>query len=163
LKLETVYVILDKLKGGCPVNDILNLNKIGEGQDSEVYSLDNNRVIKLFRNSKDDKVAIHEMKILKTIDNTGISVPKVYEYIHTAGRPGFIMGRVDGNSIISVIERKPYLMVRMSKVFAKSHSEIHKIDAPIEIPLIKEELKNCIKTVNCLTDEIIEYTLKLLN
>ena len=145
------------------MNDILNLNKIGGGQDSEVYSLENNKAIKLFRNSKDDKVAIHEMEILKTVDKIGIRVPKVYEYIYTAGRPGFIMERVHGDSIISIMEKKPYLMLRMSKVFAKSHSEIHKINAPIEIPLIKEELKNCIKTINCLTDEIIEYTLKLLS
>lgn len=145
------------------MNEISNLNKIGEGQDSEVYLLDNNRVLKLFRDSKDDKVAIREMEILRIIDKTGISVPKVYEYIHTEGRPGFIMERIDGNSIIAVIEKKPYLMLRMSKLFGKSHSEIHKKDAPIEIPLIKEEMKNCIKTVSCLSIEIIEYTIKLLS
>lgn len=145
------------------MKDILELNKLGEGQDSEVYSLENNKVIKLFRNAKDDKVAIHEMEILKTIGKTGLRVPKVYEYIYSASRPGFIMERVNGESIISIIEKKPYLMLSLSKVFAKSHYEIHKINAPNEIPLIKEGLKNCIKSVNCLNDEIIEYTLNLLS
>lgn len=144
------------------MNKISNLHKIGEGQDSEVYLLDSNRVLKLYKNPKYNEIAIHEMEILNTIGRTGISVPKVYEYVCTEGRPGFIMEQVYGNSIISIIEKKPYLMLKMSKLFGKSHSEIHKADAPVELPSIKEAMENCIKNVSCLSDEIIEYTIKLL-
>ncbi len=145
------------------MDGISNLNKIGEGQESEVFSLEDNRVMKLFRNSEDDKLAFHEMEVLKTIDKIGISVPKVYEYICIGGRPGYIMEQAYGNSIVSIIEKKPYLTIRLSKIFGKSHWEINKIDAPIEIRLLKEGLKKGIKSVNCLDDEIIEYTLKLLS
>lgn len=145
------------------MNELLNLKKIGEGQDSEVYSLENGKVLKLFRKSNAGKMAIREIEILKTICKTGINIPKVYEYVCISDRPGFIMEEVEGDSILSINEKKPYLMVKMSKVFAKSHAEIHKFEAPNEIPLLKEEMKKCIKSVKCLEKEIIEYTLNLLN
>lgn len=145
------------------MNELLNLKKLGEGQDSEVYSLENGKVLKLFKKPNANKMAIREIEILKIIYKTGINIPKVYENVNISDRPGFIMEQVQGDSILSINEKKPYLMIRMSKIFAKSHAEIHKFEAPNQIPLLKEDLRKCIKSVKCLEDEIVEYTLNLLS
>lgn len=144
------------------MDKLANLNKIGEGQESEVYSLEDSKVLKLFRNYGDDQIARREMEILKIIYQNGIHTPKVYEYVNVSSRPGYIMERIYGSSIISIIEKKPYLILSMSRIFAKAHFEIHRLDTQIRIPSLKEELNSHIKAVNCLEDEIKEYTFKLL-
>jgi uncharacterized protein (TIGR02172 family) len=145
------------------VNEFINLNKIGEGQDSEVYSLEDSKVLKLFRNPNDDRNAIREMEVLEQIYKAGINAPRVYEYVSILNRPGFTMDRIDGNSIMSIIEKKPYLILQVSKEFGRLHSEIHRLDNQVKIPSLKENLRNSIKAVNCLENELIECTLKLLS
>lgn len=145
------------------MEDMNSFSKIGEGQDAEVYAIEDNKVLKLFRNSNDEKVALREMEILKTMYRSGLLVPKVHEYVNISSRPGFVMERITGNSILSTVEKRPYIMLRVSKMFGQYHSDIHKFVAPVEIPLLKEGLERSITAVHCLDDEIIQYTLKLLS
>ena len=63
---------------------------IGKGRTAEVYDYKDNKVLKLFYSTSNDKDIEYEYLITKNISNITSIVPKVYDVINVNNRMGIV-------------------------------------------------------------------------
>ena len=100
--------------------------KIGEGEFSEVFRIEDGKVIKLFKNGYLNNESIkNEYSVAKYIgDNTNLA-PKVYEMTTIKDRIGFIMDEVKGELFQDVIDNNRENIEFYAKLLGKNQSELH--------------------------------------
>ena len=95
---------------------------IGQGRTAEIFELNSNKVIKLFRQDFPLPVIEHEFKIGKEIANKGLPIPKIYDLIEIDNRVGIVYEKVMGPTMMSIISSRPWRI----KVEAKRLAELHR-------------------------------------
>lgn len=60
----------------------------------------------------------------------GIPSPCAYEFIEQNGRYGFVMDRLNGETMLQIIQKEPFRAVTIAKQMAKLHYDLHSILPP---------------------------------
>ncbi|MDF2800552.1 MAG: aminoglycoside phosphotransferase [Anaerocolumna sp.] len=134
---------------------------IGQGNTAEIYKLEDDKILKLFRNgiSKDiiEREYLNGIAIQKILD----CVPKVYEMVDVNDRHGIIYQRINGIDMLKTTLTCLWRINYYAKKLAHYHLNIHK---PIEENIIttKESLEENLNCVDVLTDENKEIIRKYL-
>lgn len=115
------------------------MNKIAEGREAEIFVLPGERVLKLFRSHEFGHLA--ESHALAALSSLGGPVPRFEEFVMVDGRPGLVMQRVGGSSMMELIERRPLRLSSLGRRLADIHTEIHRIRAPSNLPAQKDQLR----------------------
>lgn len=103
-----------------------HLNRpIAVGRTAEVFAWENGKVLKLYREGFDPADAVYEHELALKVQNTGLPVPAVYDLIEIQNRRGIIYERVDGPSMLEVIEARPLNMVRQITLLGELHADMH--------------------------------------
>lgn len=100
------------------------------GRTAEIYAWGDGRILKLLRPGFHPGLIKQEELITTAIYQAGIAAPKIYGVIEVKGRPGIIYERIDGPSLIEMMERHPLRLREYAKMLAKLHANIHKIKYP---------------------------------
>lgn len=79
------------------------LHKIGEGNTSDIFWIDNKRVLKLFKTGYSQSTAQHEYENHRLVSGIISNIPKIYEYTEINGRFGFVMENVQGKMLSSLM------------------------------------------------------------
>ena len=144
--------------------DIKDIEMIGQGNTAEIYKLDDNIILKLFRNGLHKGIIEREYQngifIQKILD----CVPKTYEIVEVNGRYGIIYQNIKGIDMLKIMLTSLWKINKYSKDFAHYHLSIQK---PVRdgISTVKEKLEEDINAVNILsieTKEIVKKYLKQL-
>jgi aminoglycoside phosphotransferase (APT) family kinase protein len=104
---------------------------IGQGRTAEIFSWENGRVLRLFREGASREWAWREMEVYRSVRRAGIACPAVYPtesedgLIEIDGRFGFVMDRIDGPSMLDLMTGKPWRLWRYARWFATLHRRIH--------------------------------------
>ena len=104
---------------------MLKNNVIGRGMTAEVYELDDGKVLKLYNEGFSEDVIKFEAHIGKQIFEAGISSPEVYGIVEVEGRLGIVFQRIHGQSMLKLIEKKPWKLAYYSRCMARMHAEMH--------------------------------------
>lgn len=137
---------------------------IGQGNTAEIYRLDNNKILKLFRNGLNKDIIEKEYQNGIIIQNILECVPKVYEMVEINGRHGIIYEEVHGRDMLKIIMGSLWKTNGFAKELAHCHLSIQK---PVKEHLctVKEKLEADINSVDILSEEnkeIIRHYLKQL-
>ncbi|QVK17009.1 phosphotransferase [Mycoplasmatota bacterium] len=98
---------------------------IGKGRTAEVYTHDDDKILKLFFDWVPTDNITYEAEIGKEINEAGISSPCVYEIIDKNKRKGIIYDRIDGKTILEILENKPWKAAFYGRKMARIHHKIH--------------------------------------
>jgi aminoglycoside phosphotransferase (APT) family kinase protein len=104
---------------------------VGEGRTAEILAWGEGRVLRLLREGASRARALRELRVLRSIHETGIPSPAVYPadtgdgLVEIDGRLGFVMDRVEGPSMLRELTAKPWRLVRSARTFARLHRAIH--------------------------------------
>lgn len=100
--------------------------KIGEGETAEVFKLDHNRVVKLFKSDffNQDDFNI-EYKTAKYMGNYSNYAPKVFEKLLIGGRTGYVMEEVTGSLFQDSIDNYPEKIEDHAKLLGSTHKSLH--------------------------------------
>ena len=120
-------------------------NPISAGRTAEIYSWDQDQVIKLFYDWVELESIENEARISRAIYESGLPVPEVGELIHVNERVGLIYQRVHGDSMYKAAQRKPWNIPHYLKRFAELHVEIHSRRISIELPSQRQMLERSIQ------------------
>jgi aminoglycoside phosphotransferase (APT) family kinase protein len=134
--------------GGTNVLD----KKIGEGRTAEIFALDDHRIAKVFRSHVPDHFIDRELKISETVQGLGIKVPKVYGIEIINEKNAIIYEKVDGNTLISTLAKKPWHAKEVGQKMARLHYEVHSKNGE-GLDSYKDFLKRHIAQVDELTEE----------
>lgn len=127
---------------------------IALGRTAEVFAIDGQCILKLFKSGLPEQQITTEYQISKQIYDTGISTPQPIEIISYEGRKGIIYERITGETMLKVISSNPGSVEAEAARMARLHHEIH--SAPVTtqgLPKQIESLKSKIEEAPYLISE----------
>ena len=137
------------------------MKRIGIGRTAEVYDHKDNKVLKLFYSTVNDKDIEYEYLITKNIfDMTGIA-PKVYDVINVNNRMGIVYERINGQILSEYLSRNLKNAHKIVHEFAQTQKIINNINSE-NIPNHTNKLKQRITNSSLLCDSEKEIILKYL-
>jgi uncharacterized protein (TIGR02172 family) len=126
---------------------------IGQGNTAEIYKLDNDKILKLFRNGLHKSIVEREFENGNAVQKIlNSSVPKVYEMVEIDGRNGIIYEEIKGTDFLKIMVSSIWKITDNAKKLAHYHLEIQK---PVDDKLlsVKEKLEDDLNHVSMISEE----------
>ncbi len=144
--------------------EIKKENMIGQGNTAEIYRLEDDKILKLFRNGLHKGIIEREYQNGISVQKILDCIPKVYEMVEVDGRHGIIYQQIKGKDLLKIMFTSLWKLNHYSKKLAQYHMYIQK---PVkdDISTVKEKLEEDINFVTVLSSEnkeIIKRYLKQL-
>lgn len=144
--------------------DIKNLRLLSQGNTAEVYQIDENKVLKLFRKGIPPILCNNEFEKTKAVSEIIDNSPQVYETVNIDGRDGIIIERIKGINMVEVMLKNIFKLKKQAKNLAKIHVDIQK-ETDKDIPTVKSVLLQNINMAKELTNtekaKLADYLQKL--
>ncbi len=105
---------------------------IGTGRSAEVFAWGegNTEVLKLFYRSDALDTARTEAETTTLVYQKGLPVPRVSKLVEVDGRPGIVMERISGISMLTLLKKKPYNLFSYSRTLADLQAQMHETHVP---------------------------------
>jgi hypothetical protein len=139
-----------------------NLKLIGQGRTAEVFLLQDNYVIKLFRPSFPLIAIENEYKVCKAIEGL-INIPKVYKLIELDARNAIIYQRIVGTTGFKFLLSKPLNVKKLAYEFAEIQFHINSISIKENIPELTFILDRNINMQDLLSVESKQRIINYMN
>ena len=123
---------------------------IASGRTADIYDWDEGHVLKLFHNWFELQDIEYELKIAQAVHASGVKSPAVGELMQIDGRNGLIYERVEGQSMLDIVRRKPWKVFQYGRMLAELHAQMHGRVASVELPEQKSRLVNKIRLADAL-------------
>lgn len=134
--------------------------KIAEGREAEVFEWDENSVLKLYRPGYLGYLS--ESAALSALERSGGPAPRVFDTVEIDGRTGLVLERLAGRDMLTILERKPWRLFEAARSLADAHLMIHTVEAPRDLPELKEVLSERIS--EAVSDRALrEFALRTLD
>jgi len=114
--------------------------KLGEGREAEVFAWEDGRILRLLRDPGAIEQNQAQASALRAIKEAGGPAPGVYGIVTVDGRPGLIMERINGPSLLGQLAGRPWTIRKAARLMAKLHLQMHAIAALPETPSVHEKL-----------------------
>lgn len=103
---------------------------LAEGRDSQVFALDEGRVLRRYR---EPRCLPREVAVMELARANGYPVPRVHDLTAT----DLVMDRIDGPTMAQDLTRRPWRMREHAHTLASLHHQLHDIVAPdwLDTPL----------------------------
>lgn len=138
------------------------LERLAEGREAEVFVRSDGLVVKLMREPSHAPRVEREAAALRAIAGAGLDAPQVHELVTIDGRPGLVVDRLPGVSLLDRLGANPLLLDRVARAMAEVHAAMHAVTAPPELPDLKDILRERIETAEPLPAELRPQVLALL-
>jgi hypothetical protein len=99
--------------------------RLGQHREAEVFALSDRSVLKLMRGAGQLAAVERESTALNAIAGEGGLVPRVRRLVMCDGRPGLVLGRVNGPDLMTLVATRPWLLRRAGQVLAGVQARLH--------------------------------------
>jgi Phosphotransferase enzyme family len=134
---------------------------IGQGRTAEIYAWQDHQILKLFYASFPPQLAQFEMEKSRVISGLDLPTPKFYGMVEIDGRKGLIYERVEGVSMLKMINSRPWSLLRLARQLAELHTTIHQQDGT-GLPSMRPALEATIQRVTSLSVNLSAKVMQLL-
>lgn len=83
------------------------MKKIAEGNTAEIFEVEEKKVLKLFKPGYSKSSVSHEYSNHRMVSEAAENVPRLFAFIEKNQRFGFIMEKVQGSSLASLMQEPP--------------------------------------------------------
>jgi aminoglycoside phosphotransferase (APT) family kinase protein len=111
---------------------------LARGFTSDIYAWGKGRVLKLFFAGLPREKAEREFRVTRAVHAAGLPAPAAFEVVDIDGRPGIVLERVEGISLFRQVQARPWTLFRAVRMLADLQAEIHRCEAPLELPSQRE-------------------------
>lgn len=139
-----------------------NLERIAEGREAEVFVRHDGLVVKLMRKAGDASRVDREAAALRALAAEGLPAPQVHDVVRIDGRPGLVVDRLPGESLLTYLGRNPLIVDRVALSMARAHASMHELAAPAQLPDLNDELRLRIEGAATLPEQLRVTALKVL-
>lgn len=134
---------------------------IATGRTAEVYTWGEGQVLKLGYDWVGRETLESEARLTQAAHEAGLPAPAVGEVVEVKGRCGLVFGRVEGASMLDVLQKRPWQMRRYAVMLAELHAQMHERQAP-EMPRQRERLRWKIEHARPLKEALRQAALEAL-
>jgi Ser/Thr protein kinase RdoA (MazF antagonist) len=131
------------------------------GNTAEIRALDDGRVCKLYDDPDAVESARFEARATRTAHRAGLPVPSVDGVVTIDGRPGVVLERVDGGTLLADLRARPWTLPTGARTLADLHAGIHGRRAP-DLPPLRERLERRIERAPDVSAAVSERALAAL-
>ena len=135
---------------------------IGRGYVAEVFAYGEGKAIKLFFDEDSDESAAREAHVTNEAREHGIAVPRVWDVVKEDGRPGIVMERLNGESMMHWGTRLPWRIYTGAKMMARMHADLHS-KTGADMPALRERLADGVENACEVSDQVRKRALELLS
>ena len=136
---------------------------IAEGREAEIFAYGDGAVLRLLRNADARQQVEWESVAMEAARSCGIRVPEPQGVTTVRDRPGLIMERIDGEDMLTVVGKRPWLLLSAASTFGEIHAQLHEAEAPDTLPALKEKLRTRIGSSDLVPKEYAELALATLD
>ena len=126
--------------------DVESLEKLGEGYEAEIFKWEDGLALRLFREGVERSIEPERIGIPAALAG-GIPAPRIGEAVSIAGREGTVMERIDGENLLDLVGRKPWLVTREAWETGKIHARVNALPAPGGLATVHERAREWIGNV----------------
>jgi len=134
---------------------------IARGRTAEVYEWGEGRVLKLLFDWCPPEWARQEAERAAVVTAAGLPAPPCHGTVDVDGRKGIVFERIEGQSMLTLIGRRPWRAFAEARRMAALHADIHAHSGE-GLPPLKRYLERSLKKVDGLEDPTRERLLSLL-
>lgn len=135
---------------------------IAYGRTAEIYEWHNEQVLKLFYGWFELEDIEYEVRIARAIHASGLPVPGVGDLIQVNKRNAIVYQRLDGNTMLKNMTRKPWNFLKYARRVAELHFEIHTCAIQADIPSQRQKLVSKIRHAEDLPKHLREKIMAVL-
>jgi aminoglycoside phosphotransferase (APT) family kinase protein len=122
-----------------------SLERLGEGREAETFAWGDGQILRLMRDPAHAVRLEREEFALKAARRQGVAVPTVFGRHELDGRPGLIMGRVDGPDLLTVLGRQPWQLSAVARTLGSTHARLHGFELGEILPTVHDYMGACIE------------------
>lgn len=134
---------------------------IGQGRTAEIFLWGEKAVLKLFRANLHSSVADSEIRVNELLRHLPVPAPRMLDVVEVEGRRGIVFERVEGESMLKQLLRRPWQVGRFASILAELHVKMHQA-ACDTLPPQKAYWEGQIRGVKQLTEAEKEAALSVL-
>ncbi len=135
---------------------------LARGRTAEVYAWHDGTILKLFYDWCPLSWVRHEIEIGRAVASSGLPAPKLLAATQVDGRPGIVFERVEGPTMLSAINSKPWMLTKYARLFSEVHAHIHE-HSGAGFPPLRPALKRTIEQTETLPFEARASALEALS
>ena len=132
-----------------------------------LYAWGEDQIVKLYGDEAPAGWVEHMARVDRALYAAGLPVPAAGEIIEIGGSLGLVYERIEGDpmadDLLGTPEATPDTVVRLARVFAEVHAEIHACSNIPEVPSQRQLLPTVIRRITVLPPDLKEATLKALD
>src|SRR5687767_8781821 len=114
---------------------------IGKGLTAEIFAWEPDRALKLFFPRISRNKAEVELQITRALHTADCPVPQPYDLVEIDGRTGIVLERIQGSSLLKLVERRPWKLFYAARLLADLHAQVHQHTAPPDLPTQRQQLE----------------------
>jgi len=138
------------------------MRKIGEGDKSEVFELDDGTILKLFK-PKWVALAPVEAEMAVKLERAGVEAPRAAQVLEQAGRPGIRFVNLPvGRTLSADVRARPWRIIASARDLAERHAAVHRC-ASTDLPSQRERLREEIVVSDGITERARRMALEVLD
>lgn len=103
------------------MKSLIDLTLFAQGCQAQIYLYGENKVLRVLRDPQDEDLLLNEIEIMKSLSNTVVHVPKVYEFLTIEGRSAVVVERIFGDTMLTDLRKHPLSILNKAKVLASLH------------------------------------------
>ncbi|MER7008879.1 phosphotransferase [Dactylosporangium sp. NPDC000555] len=133
--------------------------KLGAGREAQVYAWGDDAVVKLYRPGFGGHRA--EVMALRSLNGHRVA-PRLIDVADCDGRTGLVLERLDGPDMLTLLQRQPWRVRSLARALAKAHLAIHAVQAPPELPDLRQVLASRIQDAE-MPPRLRDFALRVLD
>ncbi len=126
---------------------------LAAGRTAEIYPWGEGKVVKLFRPGMAARMAEKEAATGRIVAEAGVCAPPVGDVVTVGGRAGIVYGRIDGESLLQRLQRRPWAVWSLARTLGQLHARMHGVARP-QLPAVRGYLQHDIARARELTAEV---------
>ncbi len=141
------------------------MEKIGKGRTADVYDHDDNKVLKLFYSTVNDKDIEYEYHITKNISDITNIVPKVFGVINVKNRMGIVYEKINGQMLSEYLSKNFRNARKIVHEFAQTQKSLNNINFenfPNHTCKLEQQIMSSSLLISSEKEIILKY-LKIIN
>lgn len=135
---------------------------IARGRTAEVFAWRSGQVLKLFYAAVPSSWVEHEIAVGRVVAERPVPAARFLGVEQVGGRAGIIYERVEGESMLAALSRRPWQLARLARQMAETHAAIHRQSGAGLEPL-NETLRRVIGKAQTLTPQLRGAALRALD